>query len=143
MASLDEEYTVKAISYHHIHAHNSQLQDETNPSLWVVASGFVIDCGLFIKKHPGGVSKILTSKETSSFSFSSHFKHTNSSFEAACKRQQELGEPIEFEFCLSRSNGGLDVSGNVSGVTPVQPVGKIIIIGRFDTESCLIEKEII
>jgi hypothetical protein len=98
----------------------------TRESLWVVADGFVIDITEFVSQHPGGLAKILSATQNTSFSFKSHFGSTYQAFTEAC--QCFDGEPLPFSFENSRANGGLDNSGNVTGRARGF-VGTVTIIG--------------
>ena len=44
----------------------------TEDNLWVVVDSFVVDITDFVKDHPGGVSKILSLKKTSSSTVTTH-----------------------------------------------------------------------
>jgi hypothetical protein len=106
----------------------------TEDNLWVVVDSYVVDITDFVKDHPGGVSKILSLKKTSSssFSFSSHFNFTSKTFKDACKLYDKGGSPVSVVFDRSRANGGLLSSGEVSSSSVEgRAIGTVTIVGKY------------
>ena len=101
---------------------------------WVVADGHVLDVTAFIASHPGGVDKIMTLSAGSAptFSFASHFKHTQSVMTRAFAQHAATGAAVTVTFDRSRSNGGLDRNGGLQGDAPHCPVGSITVLGRAE-----------
>ena len=132
-----------------LHRHNDEAEHNEGQGFMVVADGFVVDVGRYLKDHPGGRAKILMANTTGAgassvrefdFSFSrgrnAHFGRTANAFAKAC--DEFMSQPVPEK---ERPSHGVERSGGEDWSAYLPPLevkfparkgyGTLIILGQF------------